>query len=383
MSILCNVCATTISNPVFCPPGHTSLSSLGEIIQGKAEVYFCDDCGHLQTKEIQNIDDYYDKQYKILIDSEDEDQLYKIEEDRKIYRYDFQAETVLSKLNISQNANLLEYGAAKGATIRRVLDSRKDLSGYVFDVSEMYIPFWDDFILKSNQAKYTTPTEWIGSMDYVISFYVLEHVASLDQVMQDIWNLLKPSGKLYFIVPNTYENIADFVVADHINHFSTQSITRLMSKFGFSDVSIDNMTHDSAFIVTGTKSQLKQDITLSEDILTLKNEAEKIAKFWQNIVEKINRFELREESSRSAIYGAGFYGTFIFSHMEVPSNVSCFIDQNRHLQGKSVMGIPILAPEDMPLDIDTLYVGLNPKYAKKIISGVQVIADKKLNTLFL
>lgn len=383
MSIHCNVCATKIPSPVFCPPGNTSLSSLGEIIKGKAEVYFCEECGHLQTKEIQNIDEYYDKQYKILIDSEDEDQLYKIEDDRKIYRYDFQAETVLSKLSFSENANLLEYGAAKGATIRRVLEKRQDLSGHVFDVSEMYVPFWDEFIRKNNQATYTTPDKWSGSMDYVISFYVLEHVASLDQVMQDIWNLLKVGGQLYFIVPDTYENIADFVVADHVNHFSKQSIIRLMSKFGFNDVSVDQSTHDSAFIVTGSKSPLKPDIPLSDGIRTLKSEAETIASFWQNIAEKINRFEHSNGSSNSAIYGAGFYGTFILSHMEIPNNICCFVDQNRHLQGKRILDIPIVAPEDIPSEIDTLYVGLNPKHAKNIISGLQVIADKNLNTLFL
>jgi hypothetical protein len=79
MIIHCNVCATKILNPVFSPSGNTSLTSLGEIVNGKADVYFCNYCGHLQTKAIQKIDEYYDKQYKILIDSKDEDQLYKIE----------------------------------------------------------------------------------------------------------------------------------------------------------------------------------------------------------------------------------------------------------------------------------------------------------------
>jgi 2-polyprenyl-3-methyl-5-hydroxy-6-metoxy-1,4-benzoquinol methylase len=383
MSINCNICAINVLEPVFSPPGNTSLTSLGEVINGKAEVYFCDNCGHLQTKEIQNIDEYYDKQYKILIDSKDEDQLYKIENDKKIYRYDFQAETVLSKLNFTRNAKLLEYGAAKGASIRRVMENRPDISGYVFDVSEMYIPFWDEFIEKENQATYTTPNNWKNSIDYVISFYVLEHVANLASVMKDVFNLLKADGKFYFIVPNTYENIADFAVADHVNHFSTQSITKLMYKFGFSNVSIDHTSHDSAFIVTCIKGPCESDTPLLKDIHHLKYEAQGIASFWQCISNKINLFERTDGSSNSAIYGAGFYGTFIFSHLEKPENITCFVDQNRHLQGKSILGIPIVSPENMPQGTDTLYVGLNPKYAQNIIASSQVLVDKKLNKLFL
>jgi len=383
MSIHCNVCALKIVKPLFSPPGSTSLTSLGDVIGGSADVYFCDNCGHLQTIEIQNVAEYYDKQYKILIDSKDEDQLYKIENGQKIYRYDFQAKTVLSKLNFSQNATVLEYGAAKGASIKRVFDSRPDITPHVFDISEMYIPFWDYFIEKKHQATYTLPAHWHNSVDYVISFYVLEHVANLNQVITDITSLLKDNGKFYFIVPNTYENIADFVVADHVNHFSSQSICTLMQQYGFSNVVIDQTSHESAFIVTGTKSSSMTKYPVSDDTQCLKKQAQKIADFWLTISHKIHHFEDTQGSTNSAIYGAGFYGTFIFSHMKKPTDIVCFVDQNRHLHGKSILGIPIVSPENMPANIDTLYVGLNPKYAHNIIQSAQVIVDKQLTTLYL
>lgn len=383
MSIQCNVCKSNVTKPLFCPPGNTSLSSLGEIINGNAEVFFCDDCGHLQTLEIQNIDEYYDKQYKILIDSEDEDQLYKIEGDKKIYRYDFQAEIALSKLQFSQNSNVLEYGAAKGATLKRLLSKRPDLNGYSFDVSEMYTTFWDEFLPRDHQATYSTPVSWNNSIDYVVSFYVLEHVSSLEDVMLNIRNVLKEGGQFYFIIPNTYENIADFVVADHVNHFSSQSLMRMMANFGFTNISIDSTTHDSAFIVSGSKCSTICETIAPTDLATLKSDAEKIATYWQHIADKINDFEKTSKVNKLAIYGAGFYGAFIYSHLNNPSKICYFIDQNLHRIGKKQFGVSIISPDDLPSDIGAIFVGLNPKQAKDIIANLAVISEKRLPMLFL
>jgi SAM-dependent methyltransferase len=383
MSIQCNVCNTNIPTFLYCPPGEHSLSSLGELINGHAEVYFCDECGHLQTQEIQNIDEYYDKQYKILIDSEDEDQLYKIEGNQKIYRYDFQAETALEKLQFTKNANILEFGAAKGATLKRLLKQREDLVGYAFDVSQMYIPFWDEFLHQDQQATYVTPKVWANSMDYVVSFYVLEHVSSLGEIMVNIREVLKENGTFYFIIPNTYENIADFVVADHVNHFSNQSLMKMMMNFGFSDISIDSFTHDSAFIVIGHKCTNMPTSSSPIDLKNLKKEAEDIANYWQNIADKIKFFEINTESKRVAIYGAGFYGSFIYSHLNTPSKVCYFIDQNVHLSGKQQFDIPIMSPTDLAADIDAIYIGLNPKYAKSIIANLPTITERNIPIMYL
>lgn len=383
MSIHCNVCNTNLPAPLYCPLGEHSLSSLGELINGYAQVYFCDKCGHLQTQEIQNIDEYYDKQYKILIDSEDEDQLYKIEGDQKIYRYDFQTETALDKLQFSENANILEFGAAKGATLKRLLKKRTDLVGYAFDVSQMYIPFWDEFLPRDQQATYVAPKSWANSMDYVVSFYVLEHVSSLAEIMGNIREVLKDNGTFYFIIPNTYENIADFVVADHVNHFSAQSLMTMMTNFGFADISIDATSHDSAFIVSGNKRTKICSSNSPVDLKKLKKDAQNIAIYWQNIADKIKSFEATTESKRVAIYGAGFYGSFIYSHLTTPSKVGCFIDQNVHLSGKEQFAVPIMSPSDLPADIDAIYIGLNPKYAKSIIANLPIITERNIPIMYL
>lgn len=384
MSLTCNVCGLTSMQTVFDSGNATAISSLGEIMEGGTEVAFCSRCTHLQTREIQNISEYYDRQYTILIDSEDEDQIYAYENGRRIYRYDFQADTALSKLELAHGARVLEYGAAKGATLRKIMKNRSDLECCVFDVSDMYCEFWDSFLEKEAQASYVTPDAWEQSFDCVMSFYVLEHVSDLDGAMNSVRDLLAPGGIFYFIVPNTSENIADFVVADHCNHFSEPSIRMMMSRHGFEVEEIDTQTHSSAFIVVAKKlAEIPVYSVSDSEVATAESSALEIASYWSSITERIVKFESENLEAQSAIYGAGFYGSFIYSSLRNPDRILYCLDQNPHLHGRNFFGVPILFPEEIPDSIKRVYIGLNPKHARQIISELPAFSGRDLELLFL
>ena len=76
-----------------------------------------------------------------------------------------------------------------------------------------------------------------------------------------------------------------------------------------------------------------------------------------------------------AIYGSGFYGTFIHSSLERPEAVACFLDQNPHRQSQTLIGKPILAPEKLPETVWRLYAGLNPRIARDELSAMDWLRD--------
>src|SRR5690348_11552768 len=90
---ICNICGEQLPQPVYVGPPSLSITSLCEIRPGRTEVFFCNRCGHLQTTPLSEIDAYYESQYRILLDSDDEDQLYKIKDGKKIFRIDHQVRT--------------------------------------------------------------------------------------------------------------------------------------------------------------------------------------------------------------------------------------------------------------------------------------------------
>src|SRR6516164_6076150 len=133
----CNLCENSLERPLYQSPNNLSVTSLRQVYPVRTEVYFCARCGHLQTPELTDLDEYYDQTYKMLIDTDEEDQLYEVVGDRTVYRYPHQAQTLLAKVSLPSGARVLDYGAAKGTTLKHTLASRPDLRAHLFDVSRM------------------------------------------------------------------------------------------------------------------------------------------------------------------------------------------------------------------------------------------------------
>ncbi|WP_043310829.1 class I SAM-dependent methyltransferase [Pseudomonas sp. ML96] len=357
---------------------------MNKLIEGKTRVYFCDGCSHLQTNELPNLVEYYAQEYEINTASEDIDQLYKVVDGKLVYRAEHQAATLLSKVDFPVGARVLDYGCAKSPTLRNVLSARPDIEPFLFDVTDRYIPSWKTFPKMPQWSTHTPSAEWAGSMDVVLSFYALEHVAMLYQAIENIKALLKEGGTFYFIVPNVYQNLADFVVADHVNHFSAGSLIRLLELHGFGDVAVDDGCHDAAFVVTARLLAAPSNtLTQVSNFDKLRVAAQRMADYWQGITARIQQFEKDAGGGQVAVYGAGFYGSFIYSSLVNPTNVVCFIDRNKHLEGTLLNEKSIYAPEQMPHTVSHVLVGMNPRVAKANIAEIEGWQERSLSFFFL
>lgn len=388
MTIRCNVCEETLGEPIYRSGTSNSLTSLCQILDGETVVYCCKSCGHTQTAEIENSVEFYNTDYKILVENEDEDQLYKIENGRKIYRLEHQADTVLEKVDLPAGACVLDYGAAKGASLKTLSEHRPDIHPHFFDVSQMYVPFWEKLVDETQWACYQTKAEWKAKFDLITSFFVVEHVAELNELIETVAGLMKPGGTFFFTVPSMFANIADFIVADHVNHFSPQSIIALLNRHGFCDIEVDSHSHESAFVVTAKLPETEfVKVRLSDSdpgIAATIRSVNEMADYWTQVAGSIETFESQLENDEPvAIYGSGFYGSYIATCLKSLERVVCFLDANPHQQGKELFGKPILAPENMPESIQSIFVGLNPRIAHDAIANVPGWAEQNLRYYFM
>jgi FlaA1/EpsC-like NDP-sugar epimerase len=109
-----------------------------------------------------------------------------------------------------------------------------------------------------------------------------------------------------------------------------------------------------------------------------------MAAFWGDAATRVRAFEAAlPPTARCAIYGAGFYGNFVASALKEPDRIECFIDQNTHLQGREILGKPIVAPATLDPAINTVFVGLNPRDARAIVSDISAWRQFHLNYFFL
>jgi len=359
---------------------------MNSLIDGKTSVYFCQSCSHLQTNELPDLINYYATEYEINLNSEEDDQLYKVVDGKMLYRADHQATVLQSKVDLFPGCRVLDYGCAKAPTLKKVVISNPDIEPFLFDVTDKYISFWNLYPRQVNYSVFQPDPSWKGSMDIVLSFYALEHVANLKEAISNIKSLLKPGGIFYFIVPNVYENIADFIVADHINHFSKGSLKSFLSKEGFRDIAIDDMVHDAAFVVTAKlslNSELLPTEVNSQEVNKCYNSCLDMAVYWQNAISRILEFEKNiDDKGIVAIYGAGFYGNLIASTLKRFNKVQCFIDQNKYLQGTHINHKPVLSPEEINEEISYVFVGLNPRVAHETIDNIKCWKNHQLNYFY-
>ena len=254
---------------------------------------------------------------------------------------------------------------------------------HFFDVSKAYEKYWGKMAPPERWSTFTLREEWVDHFDIVTSLFSLEHVIDLDDTLRNIHRSLKNDGTFYVLVPNMYDNIADLIVADHANHFSTQSLCYLLQAHGFEVITMSSDDHAAAFTVVAIKRNPPPKTWNGDQrssIEQLRSEVAQMGKYWQNAAAHMHAFE-DEHPEDAAIYGAGFYGTFIATCIRNPSRLKCFIDQNLHLQGKTRIGVPIISPDKLDRSIRTLYIGLNPKIARASINDITEWKDRP-NTYF-
>jgi SAM-dependent methyltransferase len=378
MTTICPVCEQTNTEVIFESSSQHALTSLCELRPGRVRVQQCSNCAHLFSEELSDTREYYANDYRILLNHDDEDQIYEVLDGDIVYRTAHQLKVMQSKLPLPPGTRLLDYGCAKAAMPQRLIDSNDGLDVHLFDVSTMYKPFWEKFVPLDHCAIDAIPSSWLSSFDVVTSFFSLEHIPQPGETVHRIRSLLRDGGRFYGIVPDTLGNVADFVVIDHVNHFTEKSLTTLLLKAGFHSIEIDRHAHRGALVFTARCNGAVTAVPHAD-----LEEAKRIAAFWDSLSIRIQRIESRLGDTPSAIYGSGFYGVYIASLLKKPQNLLAFLDASPYQQGKYIMDRPVIRPTELADKAGVLYIGLNPAIARKTVAGMEWLKDKNIKTVFL
>ncbi|WP_374606439.1 class I SAM-dependent methyltransferase [Thermomonas sp.] len=384
----CNVCRGQLGNVLYRSADGQSLTSLCRVHSSTTEVFACRGCGHLQTHAIENVDAFYDHDYDILVESEEEDQIYEMRDGAPIYRTEHQVQLLRDALgDIATPLLLLDYGCAKSSTVRALCAEQPLFIPHLYDVSARYEPFWERFAQRENWAIKRTPATWQGRFDLVTSFFSLEHIPTVGDTLRHIASLMKPGGRFYAVVPNVLTNVADFVVIDHCNHFTQPSLTQLLAEAGLIAERIDGSAHRGAFVLVARKPETRLTIPMAKDRAMIERtytELSNIGNFWCDAAGRVREFERKlPEQAQVAIYGAGFYGAFLRSSLADPERVACHLDNNPFLHGKSFNQKPVLPPAHLPADLGSVLIGLNPADAHRIVAEIPALARPDLELFFL
>ncbi len=217
------------------------------------------------------------------------------------------------------------------------------------------------------------PSE-IGKFDLVILSHVLEHVLNLRPAVEKISQLLEKDSSLYVEVPDA-SRYHDFLVApfqdfntEHINHFNLTSMRNLFIPRGFQVEQTGEKVIASSpdnhypaifgfFRAAGVSASRSYEI--DGDF------RERLVSYIEASRKKIATISARLEllsrgGSSILVWGTGQLTMKLLAENALPlERVSAFVDGNPINQGKTLLGIPILAPDEIvdresPILITTL-----------------------------
>jgi SAM-dependent methyltransferase len=195
-----------------------------------------------------------------------------------------------------------------------------------------------------------------SSFDVVIAIGVLEHVEDLRKALEHIRAALTPNGRVYAEVPDA-SNLAgrpdspyQEFSTEHINFFSTKSLTNLFRTNGFGALSTgksvrqqhENTTYPAAFGIyhksESAASIEPDDVTESGLRQYIRESAAADARVRRAIEDKAGRRTI-------LVWGTGTHtqrllaaGAFANVH------IAAFVDSNPKYQGHELQGTPIIGP---------------------------------------
>lgn len=380
----CRVCGSHIAKASY-EASAPALTSMMAFIDVPTLAYVCDECGHAQCADLPDIETFYDTTYRISLESDDHDQIFAVAAGgTPIYRTDHQAAIGLRLLDLPQGASILDYGAGKADTLRKMCVARADLHPHVFDVSRDYVPAWNGWVKPENQASYIVPEAWTGRFQAIISHFVIEHVAEPVSFLRTLHGLLAPGGRLLLSMPDVSANPGDMTVADHLNHFSVASLKRALALSGFALETVDSTAFPGAFFIVAVGGE--RPVTSAADRQEAADAAQKareICAFWEQATIRIDDAAKQFSGKRAAVYGSGFYGSWICSRIEADVDFKAFLDQNPKLQGSVHFNRPVLPPSKLDDDVDVVFVGLNPLKARAAIAGQAALHRPGLDLVWI
>lgn len=189
---------------------------------------------------------------------------------------------------------------------------------------------------------------------------VLEHLRDVDTSIDIVKSCLNPNGFIYFEVPDATRYDRHFsapfqlLSMEHVNYFSPVSLINLLARHGFSLVFCQRLIrHLSPKAIEpgiGALFRLKSE---ENGVSNLVHDAETEAAL-ERYIEQSRALEKRlherisaiaESNKKLAVWGVGTHTLRLLETSRLRyANIVIFIDSNANYQGKSLEGIPVIAP---------------------------------------
>ena len=322
-------------------------------------LFACGNCGGIQklpdVRWFQEIDEIYSG-YEIYKLSDGEEQLI-FTDAGPVPRSQRLVDFLKASATLPEGGRLIDIGCGNGAALARYSKALPKWKLYGSELSDRALPELRG--LANFVDLYTAPIGEIpGKFEIVSMIHSLEHMPSPMETLAQVVRLLAGSGELFVEVPDAETSPFDILVADHLSHFSRETLGYLASRAGLSVRHLSNTVLPKEVTMLAATGQTESIRPSGESGTRLAVSNVK----WLN--DSLDLARDAAKSGRFGIFGTSISGMWLFGALA--DEVSFFVDEDPKRIGRQCAGKPILSPLDVPRG-NNVFIPLAPSMAAKVV----------------
>lgn len=262
------------------------------------------------------------------------------------------------QLNLRSSGRLLDFGCGTGATLRafsEVKPSWQLFGAELSDASASRLARIPGFVrLFVGDELGFEPVEF----DLVTLVHSLEHVIDPVGVLRTLAQRLHAAAHLFIEVPDCEQNPYDLVIADHLMHFTPDTLRLTTHRAGYSEQCFTNALLPKELTWLGKPGE---GAGVQATPTAAHARAAMQLRWLCAQIEDAKR--IAAGAVRFGIFGTSISATWLDGALG--GSASFFVDEDTDRIGREHLGRPILAPESVPADCD-VFVPLIPRIAASV-----------------
>lgn len=268
---------------------------------------------------------------------------------------------LISKSLVPIDARALDVGCGHGVTLQAI-SSR--LPGWKLNGYELNSNNEEKLkAIKNFDKLYAGDLKLIPEkFNFISMIHSLEHFLDPASTIIDLKDRLEKKGSIFIEVCNLDLNPFDILVADHVMHFSPQSLGQLLQRCGFHDIKIDTSIINKELSALG-----KVEIKSNDEELKISGQdaLNKMNANVRNLI-KLTSFssDVALNAEQFGIFGTSIAGSWLGAIMA--DRVDFFVDEDPSRIGKIYMGKPIISPDKIPKKAK-VFLALSPGISQNIL----------------